>query len=99
MLGDAKRTFDNVMNTHKLTDEQKHSAEIQLAICEGSDWFWWFGDYNPSHTVTDFDRLFRLQLTNLYHLLGETPPEYLSKPFATGSGAPQLGGVMRRGSE
>jgi len=99
MLGDAKRTFDNVMNTHKLTDEQKHSAEIQLAICEGSDWFWWFGDYNPSHTVTDFDRLFRLQLTNLYHLLGEMPPEYLSRPFATGSGAPQLGGVMRRGSE
>jgi hypothetical protein len=22
-------------------------AKIQLAICEGSDWFWWFGDYNP----------------------------------------------------
>jgi len=99
MLGDAKRCYDNVMAASRLTEEQRHAAEIQLAICEGSDWFWWFGDYNPSHTVTDFDRLFRLQLTNLYQILGEAPPEYLSRAFASGSGAPVHGGVMRRGSE
>ena len=99
MLGDAKRIFDKVIESNRLSDEQREAAEVQLAICEGSDWFWWFGDYNPSDTVSDFDHLFRMQLVNLYQLLGEEPPEYLSHAFAHGSGTPQLGGVMRRGSE
>ena len=99
MLGEAKRCYDTVLSTARLSEQQRQSAEIQLAICEGSDWFWWFGDYNPSYTVSDFDHLFRLQLTNLYKILGETPPDYLSRSFATGSGAPVHGGVMRRGSE
>jgi len=99
MLGDAKHAYDRVMEMGRLNEEQKLVAGIQLAICEGSDWFWWFGDYNPSGTVSDFDRLFRLQLANLYQFLGEEPPEYLSHAFASGSGDPQLGGVMRRGSE
>ncbi|WP_455197183.1 hypothetical protein [Kaarinaea lacus] len=99
MLGDAKRTFDQAMANNQLSDELRDAAEIQLAICEGSDWFWWFGDYNPGDTVSDFDHLFRMQLVNLYELLGEEPPEYLSHTFAHGSGAPQMGGVMRRGSE
>ncbi len=44
-------------------------AEEQLAACEASDWFWWFGDYNPSEAVRDFDELFRPQLTSLYRAL------------------------------
>lgn len=99
MLGDAKRAYDRVIAENRLSEEQIHSVNVQLAICEGSDWFWWFGDYNPSNTVSEFDHLFRLQLANLYQLLGEEPPEYLSHSFASGSGDPQLGGVMRRGSE
>jgi alpha-amylase/alpha-mannosidase (GH57 family) len=70
--------------------------ERQLAVCEGSDWFWWFGDYNPSDTVSDFDSLFRSQLAHLYHLMGVTPPAYLSEVFARGSGSPEMGGVMRK---
>ncbi len=99
MLGDAKRAYDRVIAEDRLNEEQKELASIQLAICEGSDWFWWFGDYNPSSTVSEFDHLYRLQLANLYQFLGEEPPEYLSHSFASGSGDPQLGGVMRRGSE
>jgi CubicO group peptidase (beta-lactamase class C family) len=72
-------------------------AQRQMAICEGSDWFWWFGDYNPAATVSDFERLFRLQLANLYQLIGAVPPDYLAQVFAHGAGAPQLGGVMRPG--
>jgi alpha-amylase/alpha-mannosidase (GH57 family) len=98
MLGDAKLRFDEVMATSRLSPAQRAAAERQLAICEGSDWFWWFGDYNPAAAVSDFERLYRLQLTALYQLLGEEPPEYLSHVFAHGGGAPQAGGVMRRGS-
>ena len=41
---------------------QRAAAERQLALCESSDWFWWFGDYNPADAVSQFDRLYRRQL-------------------------------------
>jgi alpha-amylase/alpha-mannosidase (GH57 family) len=94
MLIEAKQAFDKKIN--RLDNERRAAAERQLAICEGSDWFWWFGDYNPSHSVSDFERLFRLQLATLYHLLGVEPPDYLGCAFTHGGGAPESGGVMRR---
>ncbi len=97
MLGDAKRAFDKVEANDSLGSEQLLAARHQLSICEGSDWFWWFGDYNPSDTVSDFERLFRMHLSNLYNLLGQEPPEYLSRTFTHGGGEPGGGGVMRRG--
>ncbi len=95
LLGEAKRTFDEVMASGKLTRAQAELAERQLAICEGSDWFWWFGDYNPEATVSDFERLFRLHLSNLYQMLGRTPPQDLTQVISHGKGRPDLGGVMR----
>ncbi|MFQ5642625.1 MAG: glycoside hydrolase [Thiogranum sp.] len=97
MLGDAKRAFDRASSDGSLDSEQILAAQLQLAVCEGSDWFWWFGDYNPANSVSDFESLFRLHLSNLYQLLGLEPPEYLAHTFARGSGAPSLGGVMRHG--
>jgi alpha-amylase/alpha-mannosidase (GH57 family) len=94
MLGDAKVVYDRVIEHKHFTREQKQALEKQLAICEGSDWFWWFGDYNPEATVSEFEQLFRRQLIHLYALLGEPAPDYLSEVFTTGSGDPQLGGTM-----
>lgn len=99
MLGDAKWAFDKVVSTGRLTEEQLALAEHQLAICEGSDWFWWFGDYNPGEAVSSFEKQFRLNLSNLYLLLGEEPPAYLALSFTQGSGAPAMGGTMRPGIE
>ncbi len=96
MLVEAKQAFDRVMASGRLTAEQRAAAELQLAYCEGSDWFWWFGDYNPGDTVSDFERLFRSQLSHLYAMIGEPAPAYLTTVFAHGSGAPEMGGVMRR---
>ena len=95
MLVEAKQTFDAAMETDRLDASQRAKAEMQLATCEGSDWFWWFGDYNTGDTVSDFEQLFRHQLTHLYRLLGEEPPTYLAEVFAQGSGDPTMGGVMR----
>ena len=99
MLGDVKKCFDKIIPTGRLNTEQQQKAEIQLAVCEGSDWFWWFGDYNPSEAVSDFEKQFRLNLTNLYALLGEQPPTYLTESFTQGSGDPAMGGAMRPGTE
>jgi alpha-amylase/alpha-mannosidase (GH57 family) len=97
MLGDAKKALDETMKENSLGGEQLLAAQHQLSICEGSDWFWWFGDYNSADTVSDFERLFRLHLSNLYNMLGKEPPEYLSRVFAQGGGKPVQGGVMRKG--
>jgi len=99
MLVDAKRHYDQVMASGRLNEQQRQRAEEQLALCEGSDWFWWFGDYNPADSVSDFEFLFRSHLTNLYMILGLEPPEYLSHIMAHGSGKPEHGGAMRRGSD
>jgi len=97
MLAEAKRHFDRVTASGQLAPDLLERAGLQLAACEGSDWFWWFGDYNPAQSVSDFERLFRLHLSNLYQLLGVEPPAYLSDSFTRGSGAPEMGGVMRPG--
>ncbi|MCG7871802.1 MAG: glycoside hydrolase family 57 protein [Candidatus Thiodiazotropha lotti] len=96
MLCEAKKVYDQVLANKNFSDDQLREIEKQLAICEGSDWFWWFGDYNPESTVSDFEQLFRSQLSHLFELLGEPVPDYLSEVFAVGSGAPVQGGVMKK---
>ncbi len=97
MLGDAKKALDRFAKTAKAGSETIAMAEQQLALCEGSDWFWWFGDYNPSGTVSDFDRLYRINLSRLYQIIGMEPPAYLAEIISHGSGDPAMGGTMRPG--
>jgi alpha-amylase/alpha-mannosidase (GH57 family) len=96
LLCDAKHAYDRIMAEGALDAEAQRAAERQLALCESSDWFWWFGDYNPAEAVAQFDQLFRRQLVNLYRLLDLAPPASLEQPIAVGRGAPEHGGVMRR---
>jgi alpha-amylase/alpha-mannosidase (GH57 family) len=98
LLCDAKEAYDRVMQDATLEPVQRDAAGRQLALCEGSDWFWWFGDYNPADAVSQFDRLFRRQLLTLYRRLNLPAPAELSQPIAAGQGAPEHGGVMRRAS-
>ncbi len=99
MLIDAKKVYDEIMTGNTLSEEDRQRASLQLAICEGSDWFWWFGDYNPSDSVQAFDEKYRMHLCNLYAILGQEAPEYLSHSFSQGSGAPAMGGVMLPGQQ
>ncbi|QKQ28282.1 glycoside hydrolase [Candidatus Reidiella endopervernicosa] len=99
LLCDAKKAFDEAVSSGRLAGDELYQAERQMAVCEGSDWFWWFGDYNPADSVRDFDRLFRLQLAELYRIVGATAPEQLTQVISHGTGQPATGGVMRRGSE
>lgn len=99
MLSEAKNVCDQVLRSGTLTPARRAAVEQQLAICEGSDWFWWFGDYNPAEAVADFDRLYRIHLQRLYTLLEQRPPGYLAHAFSHGTGKPESSGVMRRGKE
>jgi alpha-amylase/alpha-mannosidase (GH57 family) len=103
LLCDAKQKYDLVMASGLLKPDEQAAAERQLGDCEGSDWFWWFGDYNPSESVKSFDLLYRRNLTNLYRLLKLPVPEILSQSISKGGGAgdgsAEGAGAMRRGQE
>ena len=77
LLASAKQSYNLVMASGRLNEADMQAATTQLAICEGSDWYWWFGDYNPPEAVVVFDRLFRANLANLYRLLQLPPPAQL----------------------
>jgi len=95
----AKQSYDLVISGDRLSKAEQAAAEKQLCSCESSDWFWWFGDYNPSHSVASFDHLFRHNLTELYRLLKLPAPLNLAETISQGSGSPEAGGAMRRASE
>jgi alpha-amylase/alpha-mannosidase (GH57 family) len=96
LLCEAKQVFDRVIAAGTLSPVEIDAAEGQLALCESSDWFWWFGDYNPADAVRSFDDLYRHQLRNLYRLLRAAPPAALEVPLCVGGGSAEHGGVMRR---
>ncbi len=95
-LVDAKLAYDQVLATRSLDAQQQLLATRQLGVCEGSDWFWWFGDYNPAGSVSDFDQLFRTQLRVLYRLIGVVPPAHLDQVLSHGGGFAANAGTMRR---
>ena len=93
-LVEAKHAYDRRIG--ELAPDGQARAARQLAVCEGSDWFWWFGDYNPAGSVSDFERLYRTQLRELYRLLGVAAPQTLDIPLSRGGGHAENAGTMRR---
>jgi alpha-amylase/alpha-mannosidase (GH57 family) len=99
LLCDAKQAFDRVLQGATLDADARAAAGRQLALCESSDWFWWFGDYNPAEAVRQFDELYRRQLTALYARLQLPAPAALASALSRGGeGTAEHGGVMRRAS-
>lgn len=96
LLCTAKQCFDRAVQGGRLDEAQRDAATAQLARCESSDWFWWFGEHNPRASVQTFDRLFRANLARLYTLLGLAPPAILDTPISHGGGDPEQAGTMRR---
>ena len=96
LLIHAKQAYDLVLASGRLSEQDRQAAQAQLAVCEGSDWFWWFGDYNPRESVIAFDRLFRAYLSNLYRLLNLPAPPHLGEPISVGALNAQTDGAMRR---
>ncbi|HEU5284437.1 MAG TPA: glycoside hydrolase family 57 protein, partial [Burkholderiales bacterium] len=96
LLISAKQCYDLVLASGRLSAEEVEAASRQLAVCEGSDWYWWFGDYNPREAVQTFDRLFRAYVASLYRLLKLEPPALLAEPVSLGAAHAQTDGAMRR---
>lgn len=79
MLVEAKHQYD------RLDGEDDPAIARQLAVCEGSDWFWWPDGHHPAAEVSRFERMYRMHLAGLYRLLGCDAPDYLGHPFTHGA--------------
>ena len=64
------------------------AARRELFICEGSDWFWWYGEPNDSGRDNIFDYIFREHLKNIYKYMGKQEPEYLDIPLLSAIAKP-----------
>lgn len=94
LLVEAKERTDEVLAAG-IAEPRRGDVLKQLAVCEGSDWFWWLGDAHPSEAVLRFDELFRLHLKRLYQLLDVPPPAHLEEPLSA-LAAGESASVMRR---
>jgi alpha-amylase/alpha-mannosidase (GH57 family) len=72
-----------VKNSRKagLDPAKVEAARHELWIAEGSDWCWWYGPEHLTPNIAEFDRLYRTHLSNLYRLLGGSPPSELAAPI------------------
>lgn len=96
VLVETKLCYDRSVKTAELSEQKLNEINEQFAVCEGSDWFWWFGDLNPAASVRDFDQLFRRHLIRLYQMLEKVPPQSLKNPLSRGGGHAENAGTMRR---
>jgi hypothetical protein len=67
--------------TPNLPQDRARAAWNELYAAEGSDWFWWYGDDFETDFKSEFDRLFRTHLRNVWLHMGSAPPDYLSQPI------------------
>ncbi len=79
-LASARALYDEL--APNVAEEQRKLAWEELLIAEGSDWNWWYGPEHSTANDRDFDELYRKHLSNVYQLLGATPPDYLAQPIS-----------------
>jgi len=96
LLVDAKRACDEVQEAGTVDAAGRDALARQLAMCESSDWFWWFGDVQPADSVASFDRLFRANLARVYELIGRAAPAGLAEPVSLGNAAAAHEGAIMK---
>ena len=52
-----------------------------MLLAEGSDWFWWLGEDNPTELAPLYDRIFRHHLADACNQAGIDPPDDLDRPL------------------
>jgi alpha-amylase/alpha-mannosidase (GH57 family) len=105
LLSEARECFDRNKARNVPPPPNREMARQELWISEGSDWCWWYGPEHSSGHDEEFDLLYRKHLSNIYRLLGESPPDNLALPIKavelrevnyppTGNVAPCIDGLV-----
>ena len=88
LLSDAREFFAANASRPGLDPERLRLAYEELLIAEGSDWNWWYGPEHSTENDEEFDRLYRKHLSNIYGLMGASPPDELAVPLKRPHGEP-----------
>ncbi len=81
LLSDAHDFYEQNASAQDVDPEKRELARQELEIAEGSDWCWWYGPDHSSAHDAEFDLLYRTHLSNIYRLLGGSPPDELAIPI------------------
>jgi alpha-amylase/alpha-mannosidase (GH57 family) len=79
ILSETRKLLED-LNAQVPIEKYKQAMEY-IYICEGSDWFWWYGDSHWAENKFDFDVLFRHNLSKVYDIIGWSVPEILLTPI------------------
>ncbi len=60
---------------------REQEIPLPMLLAEGSDWFWWLGDDNPSALAPLYDRIFRRHLADACEAAGVPVPASVSRPL------------------
>ena len=82
-IGDAEKTraWEVLADVRNAIAETGNERPDSLLLAEGSDWFWWLGDDNPTELAPLYDRIFRHHLTDACEQAGIVPPVDLRRPL------------------
>jgi len=81
LLAEAREFFERNKARNDPHPPNRERARHEVWISEGSDWCWWYGPEHSSSHDEEFDLLYRKHLSNIYRLLGESPPDNLAVPI------------------
>lgn len=80
-LRKTRQFVEHYLSRHDVPEDIVKIVWEEIFIAEGSDWFWWYGDMFSTDNDEEFDRLFRLHLSNIYKVLNTAMPSYLKEPI------------------
>ncbi|MCL5006132.1 MAG: glycoside hydrolase family 57 protein [Acidobacteria bacterium] len=80
LLAEARDFFERSKRRANLDPASVRNAQHEVWVSEGSDWCWWYGPEHSSAHDEEFDFLYRKHLSNIYRLLGGSPPDDLAVP-------------------
>jgi hypothetical protein len=80
---EKSRAWQVLASVRAALEARPEPPPMSLLVAEGSDWFWWLGDDNPTPLAPLYDRIFRLHLGDACEAAGVTPPVDLDTRLKT----------------
>ncbi|HOA25012.1 MAG TPA: glucodextranase DOMON-like domain-containing protein [Aggregatilineales bacterium] len=77
----TRTALQRAITSGEVDEATLEEALTAMYIAEGSDWFWWYGADQNSGDDGAFDVQFRRYLEQVYTILGQEPPGFVSVPI------------------
>jgi UDPglucose--hexose-1-phosphate uridylyltransferase len=75
------RAWEILASVRDSIEEQGGERPPSLLLAEGSDWFWWLGDDNPTKLAPLYDLIYRRHLADACEQAGINSPIDLDRPL------------------